>query len=145
MIELGTGWPKEEDPRKIITWPMTPEHLADYDGKEFKFGKEDMYYQQDDNVYAEAAVKKEATDEGVQGDMGAQEFFDAQRRKQGDLLTPMDDDEEIRKRKNKGKRRGRKNKYYAQIDAEDDEEAEAVEGSEEEDNAEEDNLAAIKE
>lgn len=85
-----------EDPRKVATWPITPDHLkekykAEYrweeenckpipdinakdDGKNQKyencrhwlvfdyeamirFSKSDMYGMQDDNVYAECAVK----------------------------------------------------------------------------------------
>ena len=45
-------------------------------------------------------------------------------RKQGDLLAgTINEDDELATRKTKGKRRGRKNKYYTAIDAEDDEEA----------------------
>ena len=29
MIELGTGWDKEEDPRRIITIPMSPTLLLE--------------------------------------------------------------------------------------------------------------------
>jgi len=31
MIELGTGWDKEEDPRKTKTWPISPGTYAEYD------------------------------------------------------------------------------------------------------------------
>ena len=58
-------------------------------------------------------------------DFGAQVFaFDvmnALNRKGGDLVSPSMDDE-IKKRSQK-KNRGRKNKYYKQIDDEDDQEA----------------------
>jgi len=43
-------------------------------------------------------------------------------------LDPVKEDDELMNRKSKGKRRGRKNKYYAQIDNEDDvDAADAVE------------------
>ena len=45
------------------------------------------------------------------------------------LAGQLDDDDELKNRKNKGKRRGRKNKYYTAIDAEDDEEADGQEPS----------------
>ena len=45
-------------------------------------------------------------------------------RKQGDLLaSAIEEEDELKTRPAKGRRRGRKNKYYAAIDAEDDEEA----------------------
>jgi len=55
-------------------------------------------------------------------------------RKQGDMLAgQIEDEDELMNRKTKGKRRGRKNKYYTAIDAEDDEEADGQEPSAEED------------
>jgi len=42
MIELGTGWDKEEDPRRIITIPMSPTLLEErYDG-DYHFTLNDM-------------------------------------------------------------------------------------------------------
>jgi hypothetical protein len=68
MIELGTGWDKEEDPRKIITIPMSPTLLLEkYDG-EYHFGLNDMYGGQDDNCYAEVIIKDPGIDTAVQGD-----------------------------------------------------------------------------
>ena len=60
-------------------------------------------------------------------EMGTQaqptEILSALARKGGDLLTPgLEKDDYLRKKTTK-KKRGRKNKYYRQIDAEDDEEA----------------------
>ena len=67
-------------------------------------------------------------------------------RKQGDLLAPIDSDDELVNRKKAGKRRGRKNKYYTQIDAEDDEEAgDGQDPSVNEDDDLEDNKEIIKE
>lgn len=93
-----------------------------------------------DNVYADAASKIEGVESGVQGDMGQNEFENALNRNRGDVLQPIEETDELAHRK-KGKRRGRKNKYYTQIDHEDDEEADAV-NSEEEREAQ---LAVVKE
>ena len=49
------------------------------------------------------------------------------------LAGQIEDEDELMNRKTKGKRRGRKNKYYTAIDAEDDEEADGQEPSAEED------------
>lgn len=54
--------------------------------------------------------------------MFAFDVMEALARKGGDLLTPGIENETER-RKSKVKKRGRKNKYYRQIDQEDDEEA----------------------
>ena len=123
MIELGTGWDKEDDPRRNITWPLSPDKIAEYDG-EYKFTKEDMIGGFEDNVYAEAKKKDPVFEVAVQGDQPQQDFMNQLGRKQGDLLAgTLPEDDEDHKRKNKSKRRGRKNKYYTAIDAEDDEEA----------------------
>lgn len=145
MIEFGTGWDKEDDPRRVITWPLSPNTIKEYDG-EYKFTREDMIGGFEDNVYAEAKVKPTIYEVAVQGDQGEQDFMRQMHRKQGDMLTgQMDDDDELKNRKAKGKRRGRKNKYYTAIDAEDDEEADGQEPSIEEDDDQQDNLAIIKE
>jgi len=68
-VELSTGWEKVQDPRKIVTWPMTPEHLKEYD-PDYKFTKDDMFGAHEDNVYAEAKVKPEVHVVAVQGDQG---------------------------------------------------------------------------
>ena len=56
MIELGTGWDKEDDPRRIITWPLSPSKIAEYDG-EYHFTKADMIGGFEDNCYFEAKKK----------------------------------------------------------------------------------------
>lgn len=56
MIELGTGWEKEEDPRLCITWPLSPSKRDEYDG-EYKFTKDDMIGGFEDNVYADVKIK----------------------------------------------------------------------------------------
>lgn len=67
MMELGTGWDKENDPRRCITWPLTPTKIAEYDG-EYKFTKDDMIGGFEDNVYAEAKKVDPKFDAAVQGD-----------------------------------------------------------------------------
>jgi len=68
------------------------------------------------------------------------EILSALARKGGDLLTPGVDKDDYSKRKTTKKKRGRKNKYYRQIDAEDDEEADQMS-----DGSEDDGLDGIKE
>ena len=67
------------------------------------------------------------------------EILTALARKGGDLLTPNTDNDYIRRGTTK-KKRGRKNKYYRQIDAEDDEEADQMS-----DMSDDDGLDGIKE
>lgn len=74
MIELGTGWDKEDDPRRCITWPLTPSKIAEYDG-EYHFTKDDMIGGFEDNVYAEAKVKDPVYEVAVQGDQPQQDFM----------------------------------------------------------------------
>ena len=74
MILFATGWDKEDDPRHINTFPLTPTREAEYDG-EYHFTKEDMIGGFEDNVYAEARKKELGIDEGVQGDQGQQDFM----------------------------------------------------------------------
>ena len=66
MIELGTGWDKEEDPRRCITWPLSPMKIAEYDG-EYRFTRDDMIGGED-NCYAEAVQKDPGNEVAVQGD-----------------------------------------------------------------------------
>ena len=65
MIELGTGWDKEEDPRKIITIPMSPTLLIEQYNGEYHFGIADMFGGQDDNCYADAKIKDPGIDTAV--------------------------------------------------------------------------------
>ena len=100
----------------------------------------------EDNVYFDVGVKPKVSSHGVQGDQGQQDFNRQLGRKQGDLLASnLPEEDELLARKGKGKRRGRKNKYYTAIDAEDDEDADGQEPSVADDDEEEDNLAIIKE
>ena len=125
MIELGTGWDKEIDPRQVITWPLSPNKKAEYDG-EYHFTIDDRIGGFEDNVYADCKIPDPVYEVAVQGDQPQQDFMRQLHRKQGDLLaSAISEEDELATRKggNRGKRRGRKNKYHAAIDAEDDEEA----------------------
>jgi len=44
MIDLSTGWDKEQDPRHTKTWPISPslEHKMETEGIK-KFGPDDAY------------------------------------------------------------------------------------------------------
>lgn len=78
MIELPTGWPMEEDPRKIVTWPMTPEgykELSEEMTHRPKFTPED--------AYGETIEKK---GEGTQADFNNVDFNAALNRKKGNML-----------------------------------------------------------
>ena len=41
MIELGTGWDKVDDPRDIVTWPLTPGERYELEGN-YRFSAKDM-------------------------------------------------------------------------------------------------------
>lgn len=71
-------------------------------------------------MYADAKSKYMGMDMGTQDDTGSMEFQDALNRKIGGLLGQQEGDLEERRHKRANRRRGRKNKYYAQIDHEDD-------------------------
>ena len=74
MIELGTGWEKEVDPRQVITWPLSPNKKAEYDG-EYHFNKDDMIGGYDDNVYADCKARDPVYEVAVQGDQSQQDFM----------------------------------------------------------------------
>jgi len=91
MINLPTGWHQEDDPREIITVPLSPAQAEQYDG-DYKFTKEDAYNLYDDNVYAEAKEQRKFMDGAVGADQGQREFIEALQRKTGDVFTSLDDD-----------------------------------------------------
>lgn len=64
MIELGTGWDKEEDPRELITIPMSPTLLLTWYNRNFTFGANDYFGSQDNNCYAEGVTKDYPIDAG---------------------------------------------------------------------------------
>lgn len=49
MLDLNTGWQLEDDPRFIITYPISPQLEEDYQGFDIKFNKLDAYGIQDKN------------------------------------------------------------------------------------------------
>jgi competence protein ComGC len=67
MIEFGTGWDKEEDPRRTVTIPMSPTLLMEKYNGEYKFTIDDMFGDLGDNCYAEERVRN-IHDIAVQGD-----------------------------------------------------------------------------
>jgi hypothetical protein len=128
MIELSTGWPTEEDPRHVKTWPISRdlEHEMEAQGLK-KFTADDAYALQD-NCYAEGVHKLKGKDKNIQGDAAKLEFQSALNRKHGDLMAREDEVDEMHTRKGV-RRRGRKNKYHNQIDLEDDQEIDPDEAS----------------
>ena len=79
---------------------------------------------------------KQYSEVGTQA--AATDIMTALARKGGDLVTPGLDTDGDYKRKAGKKKRGRKNKYYRQIDAEDDQEADAMSEASDEDAHDED-------
>lgn len=133
MLDLGTGWALEDDPRMTITWPCSPALREDYNEMgEVQFSAEDAYGVQGNNVYADVKSKFMGMDFGTQDDAGFLEFQDALNRKHGGLMSQQEGDLEERRMKKRNRRRGRKNKYYAQIDHEDDQEAQIADASDQE-------------
>ncbi len=65
MHDLATGWSLEDDPRLMITWPVSPMMAQDYEDMEIKFTKEDAYGAQANNVYADARTKFMGMDFGT--------------------------------------------------------------------------------
>lgn len=75
MLDLGTGWNLEDDPRLAITWPVSPMLKEDFaEMADFKFTKDDAYGLQGNNVYADAKSKFMGMDFGIQEDAGFLEF-----------------------------------------------------------------------
>lgn len=65
MFELSTGWQREDDPRKIKTWPISRSGFEEMEAKGIKmFTVEDSYALQD-NVYADAINKLKGKDKNV--------------------------------------------------------------------------------
>lgn len=111
MIDLSTGWDKEQDPRHTKTWPISPGLEAQMEMAGLKkFGPDDAYALQD-NCYAEGVHKLKGKDKNIQGDAARMEFQSALNRKHGDLMAREDETDELHTRKG-ARRRGRKNKYH---------------------------------
>ena len=112
----------EQDPRETKSEPSDPK-------PEWTNGVPQPKAEILDNVYAEskppdpiANIGKTYTDADTQ--IMPDEFGKTISRQGVDYLTVDGPDSSAYKRKEKNKKRGRKNQYYTQIDAEDDEEAE---------------------
>lgn len=65
MVELSTGWPHEEDPRHVKTWPISRdvEQKMEEAGLK-KFTADDAYALQD-NCYAEGVHKLKGKDKNI--------------------------------------------------------------------------------
>lgn len=124
MFEGETGWEQHEDQREEYTWPISPELQDELINKvPIKFSAADAYEQTFDNVYFETKAGVKVRDMNIQANDGErQEFQDALNRKQNEMLiasfldaTVTEDLIKIRT----ARKRGRNNKYYHQIDDED--------------------------
>jgi hypothetical protein len=127
-----------EDERHMLkrrrSFPLSPKAAELYQGMEGEFNLIDFQLQ--NNVYHDAheaapsnmfqSVARDFSDFGVQ--VFAFDVVKALNRKGGDLVNPNIEDRDTRKTNRK--QRGRKNKYYRQIDDEDDQEANHISGSE---------------
>lgn len=95
-----------------------------------KFSLDDRYGLQD-NCYYESVIPPPCKDKAVSGDAGELEFQSAILRKQNELISARGEPNcfpfEDRSAFIKQKRRGRRNKYYGQIDQEDEDEVDAIE------------------
>lgn len=75
MLDLGTGWQLEDDPRMAVTWPCSPALRDEYNEMgEVRFTDEDKYGAQGNNVYADVKSKFMGMDFGTQDDAGFLEF-----------------------------------------------------------------------
>lgn len=120
--DFNTGTEEEKDPRLTRSFPTSPREYRDYLG--WDHGN---YGNNFDNVYADAREPAGRSPDKQFSEMGTQagqlDISTALARKGGDLLTPGYDKDDYSRRRGTKKKRGRKNKYYKQIDAEDDQEA----------------------
>jgi hypothetical protein len=88
MMDFGTGWNLEDDPRMVITWPVSPMLIEEFgELGEIVFSKDDAYGNQANNVYADVRTKFMGMDFGTQDDAGYLEFQDALNRKHGGLVS----------------------------------------------------------
>lgn len=88
MMDFGTGWNLEDDPRMVITWPVSPMLIEEFgELGEIVFTKDDAYGNQANNVYADVRTKFMGMDFGTQDDAGYLEFQDALNRKHGGLVS----------------------------------------------------------
>lgn len=133
----------EQDPRETKSEPSDPK-------PEWTNGVPQPKAEILDNVYAEskppdpiANIGKTYTDADTQ--IMPDEFGKTISRQGVDYLTVDGPDSSAYKRKEKNKKRGRKNQYYTQIDAEDDEEAEHLDELQKEIKVDDHQLGVIRE
>jgi hypothetical protein len=74
MLDLGTGWELEADPRMANTWPCSPMRADEYAEEGVQFDKDDAYGACGNNVYADAKSKYLGLEMGTQDDAGYMEF-----------------------------------------------------------------------
>ena len=69
-MDLNTGWEKEEDPRKVSTFPTSPSKQKEAQQKEIKFTKADIPLDQlqPDNCYFDTIDKGNNHEVAAQGD-----------------------------------------------------------------------------
>lgn len=116
------------DPRGELTWPTTPRTYLKYSQMKIKFTEDDKYGLKD-NCYYESVIPPPVKDKGIGGDPIELTFQAALSRKGNELVSARGEPELSEDRFSKTKRRGRKNKYYGQIDQEDEEEVDAIESN----------------
>lgn len=137
MVEFGNEL--EDDPRRTRSMPVSPRGEGEFDNE---------YLPTLDNVYAEAKPADPLANMGKTfSDFDSQvmpkNFDKIVSRKGGDFVQFEQTDNGYKRSRAK-KPRGRKNQYYTQIDAEDDEEADGL-GDREDENGVGDDLDVIKE
>lgn len=124
VFEGETGWQLHDDPREEYTWPISPDLQDEMVNKvQIKFSAADAYDQNWDNVYFETKAGVKVRDMNIQANDGErQEFQDALNRKQNEMLIASFLDASVTEDLVKirtARKRGRNNKYYHQIDDED--------------------------
>lgn len=122
FFEVRDGFEKQEDSREVYTWPISPGEETEMMKIDIKFNAADAY-EQWNNVYCEGVTKPKKKDMNIQaGEPGRREFQNALDRKQNDMLSTSQLDQtadDLLVKMRTARRRGRKNKYYNQIEQED--------------------------
>ena len=108
MMDLGTGMELEDDPQERNTYPVSPRCVEDFDAMDIKFRAAD--------AYGGVQTAKNKLDELGSPDNRYEEFKDAMKRKQDAVFLPHDGDLDERRQRRQTRRRGRKNKFHAQIE-----------------------------
>jgi hypothetical protein len=89
MMDGFTGMALVDDPRLVVTWPVSPSLREEFQNMEepIVFDKRHAYGAFGNNVYADAKSKYMGMDFGTQDDAGFIEFQDALNRKHGGLFS----------------------------------------------------------